>query len=131
MRIADMPSKPRTLRPAARQGGERYDRQRGSAAARGYGREWQAARAVHLAQHPLCAYCELRGDVTPATLVDHLYPHRRFDGVFWVREWWVSSCAPCHDGFKQRIERSGKRGLDELAAKLGRPVLRGGGGQKV
>lgn len=78
---------------------------------------------AHLGGHPLCAYCELEGRVAAATLVDHLYPHRRFQGVFWMRQWWVSACADCHDGFKQRVERAGKAAIDALARRLGLPVL--------
>jgi len=48
------------------------ERQRRSAAARGYGRGWQAIRAEHLALEPDCA-CDC-GQV--ATDVDHIVPRR-------------------------------------------------------
>ena len=52
------------------------DRQRPSAARRGYGPRWRRARAAFLAQHPLCAACRAQGRVVPATVVDHVVPHR-------------------------------------------------------
>lgn len=61
--------------------------------------------------------------MTAATLTDHLYPQMAFDGVFWDRRWWVASCAPCHNGFKQAIERQGKAAIDALARRLDRQVL--------
>lgn len=98
------------------------DERRGSARERGYSGAWDKARRAYLAAHPLCAYCELEGRIEPAVLVDHLYPHRRFEGVFWSSQWWVASCKACHDGMKQRIEAQGRAGLDDLARRLGRPV---------
>jgi 5-methylcytosine-specific restriction protein A len=66
-------------------------------------------------------YCQLDGRLSPATLTDHLYPHRVFEGVFWISRWWVSSCGPCHNGFKQAIERRGRSAIDALADRLGLP----------
>lgn len=122
-----MPTKPRTLRPRAQPDAGQYERDRGSAASRGYDRRWQAAREAHLLANPLCAYCELEKRITAAALVDHLYPHRRFRGVFWRVEWWVSSCVACHSGFKQRIEHQGRGALDALARQLGRTPMGVGG----
>jgi 5-methylcytosine-specific restriction protein A len=98
------------------------DARRGSSRQRGYDTRWQKASASNLRDHPLCAYCELEGRVTPATLTDHLYPHRVFEGTFWRKDWWVASCKPCHDGMKQAVERLGKTAIDRLARALGRPV---------
>ena len=100
------------------------DRWRGSARDRGYDAAWERASKDHLAEHPLCAYCALRGgQITAATLVDHLYPQQVYAGVMWLRELWVSSCAPCHSSFKQAIEHRGRAALDTLARRLGRPTL--------
>lgn len=49
---------------------------RPSAAKRGYDRKWQSARAAWLRQNPLCSECKRAGKLTPATLVDHIVPHR-------------------------------------------------------
>lgn len=115
-----MPNMP----PTHRRGGaavpvHRYEDERKSARERGYDSRWEkAAKAFRLA-HPLCRYCEL-DDVTSASeLVDHLYPHRGDKVLFWRREYWVPSCAHCHDGFKQVIERRGRSALDDLACRLG------------
>lgn len=89
--MASMPVRPRsvctTVGCAARTTGgkcagcrQRYEQQRGSAAARGYDQEWQQLSAAHLKAHPWCACgCGKR-----ATDVDHivpvrLAPHRRLD----------------------------------------------------
>ena len=125
---------PPTFRPrggrSKRERDQASDERRGSASERGYDHRWSKASASHRRSHPLCGYCALEGRITAATLVDHLYPHRVFDGVFWKREWWVSSCDDCHNGFKQRIERAGKASIDALARRLSLPVLTGGEGQK-
>ena len=47
------------------------DRERGSAHARGYDRDWQAVRLAYLREHPICEDCEARGRVAPAALVHH------------------------------------------------------------
>jgi len=124
-----MPTKPVTFRPRGLPTPEarnrEYDIRRGSARDRGYTTRWDKSSKGYLRSHPLCAYCEADHDprLTPATLVDHLYPQRIYADVFWSTEWWVSSCKPCHDGPKQMIERQGKEALDALALRLGRPVL--------
>jgi 5-methylcytosine-specific restriction protein A len=122
-----VPQMPPTFRPAgniSRQEANRtYDARRGSARERGYDSRWDRASAGHLRSHPLCRYCELVGEVAAATLTDHLYPHKGDQAVFWDRRYWVSCCKPCHDGFKQRVERQGQMALDNLAARLGLPPL--------
>ena len=73
------------------------DRQRPSAARRGYGPRWRRARAAFLAQHPLCAACRAQGRVVPATVVDHVVPHRGDQRLFWDESNWAPACKPCHD----------------------------------
>jgi hypothetical protein len=123
----DMPTLPPTFRPGgARSRREQNidaDRRRGSARQRGYTGAWDKAAAGYIAEHPVCEYCDLDGYLAVATLVDHLYPQRQFDGVFWERGWWVACCASCHSGMKQAAERAGKGALDDLARRLGRVVL--------
>ena len=53
-----------------------YDDQRGSAAKRGYDRQWQQLRRAFLRAHPLCIECAKEGATTPATEVDHIIPKR-------------------------------------------------------
>jgi len=72
------------------------DDYRGSARERGYTRAWEIARGAWLKQHPLCAECERQGRVTPATVVDHVVPHKGDRIKFWDRNSWQSLCAFCH-----------------------------------
>lgn len=109
-----MPTLPPTFRPASRPSrielDREADRRRGSARDRGYTTKWDKASKGHLDHHPLCVYCAMGAwgedpRDTPATLVDHLIPHRGDQAVFWNRADWTSSCAECHDGPKQVVER--------------------------
>lgn len=78
----------------------RFDRTRPSSSARGYGRDWERARASFLREHPRCALCAAR-----ATVVDHRTPHKGDVGLFWNRSNWQALCAHCHNATKQRAER--------------------------
>ena len=64
---------------------------------KGYGKRWQKARAVFLREHPLCVRCLQAGKATPATVVDHVKPHRGDPVLFWDRSNWQALCKPCHD----------------------------------
>lgn len=79
-----------------------------SSTARGYGYKWQQYRLRYLARHPLCAFCEAKGLLTPATVVDHKTPHRGDQDLFWDESNHQPLCKPCHDGEKQRMEKSGQ-----------------------
>jgi 5-methylcytosine-specific restriction enzyme A len=83
------------------------DRQRPSAARRGYGPRWRRARAAYLAQHPLCAACQVLGRVVPATVVDHVVPHRGDAARFWDEANWAALCKRCHDAKSAREGRWG------------------------
>lgn len=129
---AIMPDMPPVFRPSGqrtrRQVKREADQRRGSARERGYTAEWDRASRDFIAENPLCAYCAAGawGDEprdAPSVLTDHLYPQRTHDGVFWVRDWWVSSCADCHNGPKQAVEIEGLAALDRLAVLLDRPRL--------
>jgi len=74
-----------------------HDRQRGSAASRGYDWRWQKASKLYLANHPLCAECQRQGRVKVAALVDHIEPHRGDYGLFWDYSNWQSLCKECHN----------------------------------
>lgn len=73
------------------------DKMRGGADARGYNAEWRRARKAFLQLHPLCVECMKRGTLTPATVVDHIMPHRGDQRLFWDESNWQSLCAPCHN----------------------------------
>ena len=70
---------------------------RENAAARGYNGKWQAARKRYLSLHPLCTQCHQNGILAPATVVDHIIPHRGDDGLFWDKSNWQPLCKACHD----------------------------------
>lgn len=76
-----------------------------SSAERGYGSRWRKARVLFLLRHPLCVYCQAKGVTTPATVVDHITPHRGDMELFWDEHNWQSLCAHCHNSDKQREER--------------------------
>ena len=75
----------------------RFDRERGTAASRGYDARWRKRRAIYLGAHPLCRHCAAKGRTTAATVVDHITPHRGDQTLFWDQENWQPLCKPCHD----------------------------------
>ena len=72
------------------------DRVRGGADARGYNARWRRARIAFLQKHPLCAECQREGKLTPATVVDHIIPHRGDQRLFWDKTNWQPLCKDCH-----------------------------------
>ena len=71
--------------------------QRGSAHERGYSARWRRYRLTFLMAHPLCTTCQEAGRVTPATVVDHIQPHKGDEVLFWAAKNHRPSCKPCHD----------------------------------
>ena len=69
---------------------------------------WREARRTFLGEHPLCRYCEQDGRSTPATVVDHIIPHKGDATLFWDVENWAPICAMHHSATKQREERTGR-----------------------
>jgi 5-methylcytosine-specific restriction protein A len=67
-----------------------YERARGSAAARGYGRRWGKLRLRVLAEEPLCRICE----AAESTEVDHI--QRKQDGGTDLRSNLRGLCKACH-----------------------------------
>jgi 5-methylcytosine-specific restriction protein A len=75
---------------------------------------WARIRRYQLLEHPLCKYCAERGIVTPATICDHVEPHRGDVNKFWLGPF-QSLCKSCHDSTKRLVETRGFRpdiGLD-------------------
>ena len=111
MRSPPLPSKPPMHRPpgakSATEVKRALDRQRSSAARRGYGPRWRRARLTHLARHPLCAGCQEVGRLEPATVVDHCLPHRGDEVLFWNETNWQGLCKRCHDAKTAREGRWG------------------------
>src|SRR5689334_15702372 len=80
-----------------------HDARRGSARERGYNTRWEKARKTYLMRNPLCVMCQKEGRVTPATVVDHIVPHKGDTALFWDTENnWQPLCKPHHDRDKQR-----------------------------
>lgn len=78
----------------------RFDRTRPNARQRGYTRQWDKARTDYLSAHPTCRYCQ-----EPATVVDHIKPHRGDMALFWNQSNWQPLCTRCHSSIKQSRER--------------------------
>ncbi len=74
-----------------------YKNERASAKERGYDSRWRAARSRFLKANPLCVRCKDNGTITPATVVDHIKPHRGDNILFWNEINWQSLCKKCHD----------------------------------
>ena len=71
--------------------------ERAGASERGYDSRLRKARKQFLNAHPLCKHCEKKGKVTPATVVDHISPHRGDQRLFWDESNWQPLCKKCHD----------------------------------
>jgi 5-methylcytosine-specific restriction enzyme A len=108
-----LPSKPPVHRPPGAKSAaavkRALDRQRPSAARRGYGPRWRRARAAYLARHPLCVPCRAAGRLASATVVDHIVPHGGDPVLFWDEGNWQGLCKPCHDAKTAREGRWGWR----------------------
>lgn len=102
-------------------GRQAMDERRGSSAERGYSYAWQKARAGFLRNHPLCKAHDDKGEVVPATVVDHIVPHRGDRALFWDSSNWQPLCKRCHDiktaredGAFGRLPTTQGRGGDKL-----------------
>lgn len=72
------------------------DKKRQSSTQRGYGYKWQKARAAYLKEYPLCVKCNATADISVATEIDHIEPHRGNQSLFWDSSNWQALCKPCH-----------------------------------
>ena len=82
---------------SARAGNKRVERDRLNSSQRGYGWKWQKTSAARLVKHPWCVD-PYRVHVLPepATLTDHITPHRGNMKLFWEPTNWQSLCDSCH-----------------------------------
>lgn len=79
---------------------ERADRvERGTSADRGYDRRWRKLRRTFLAAHPVCKHHleATPSRVVPATVVDHIVPHRGDDRLRLDWDNLQALCKRCHD----------------------------------
>lgn len=103
---------------------EQRDRERGSAASRGYDQAWRRVRAAVLGRQPLCVSCEQNDLVVPATEVDHIVsidraPARRLDQTNLQ-----PLCKPCHSAKTAREDGSfgrARAGAAAAGVELGQP----------
>ena len=70
-------------------------------------RAWHRMRARQLRDSPTCAYCAEIGQLTAATVADHITPHRGSELLFYDANNLQSLCKQCHDSAKQQLEKSG------------------------
>ncbi|AIQ54576.1 HNH endonuclease [Paenibacillus sp. FSL R7-0331] len=73
------------------------DQQRGNSYQRGYNHKWRAARERYLRHNPECVHCEELREITAATVVDHIIPHKGDKRLFWDRNNWQPLCKLHHD----------------------------------
>ena len=69
-------------------------------------RQWEALRTIQLSQSPLCAGCMADGIVTPATVVDHIFPWTHIGKEAFYVNHYQSLCAT-HHAHKGQLERHG------------------------
>lgn len=67
---------------------------------------WQRKRLLQLSGNPFCARCQMEGTLTPATVADHVKPHRGDEQLFYYGEL-QSLCAKHHNSDKQSEETRG------------------------
>jgi 5-methylcytosine-specific restriction protein A len=82
-----------------RQEARSYEQRRGSPIQRGYGYRWQKARLSFLRRHPVCECedCKKNKRILPATVVDHVIPHKGNYFLFWDKNNWQAMAKSCHD----------------------------------
>lgn len=62
---------------------------------------YRRRRALFLMHNPLCSMC---ARPTPATVLDHIIPHKGDERLFLDESNWQALCADCHDAIKQAQE---------------------------
>jgi 5-methylcytosine-specific restriction protein A len=73
-----------------------YDRQR-----------WRKMSRLQLKLNPLCKICTQQGQFSPATVTDHIIPHKGDEVLFFDTTNLQSLCKTCHDTLKAQIEAHG------------------------
>jgi len=86
-----------------------------------YNSRWDKARLTFLKSNPLCKICLKQSRAEPATVVDHIKPHKLKEALkggdakqiaaaqklFWDKSNWQGLCKQHHDSTKQREEKRG------------------------
>ena len=68
---------------------------------------WRKVAKRLLSLYPLCAFCLKMGRDTPATVVDHIVPHKGNRDLFWDESNLQPLCKKCHDSSKKMQEIHG------------------------
>lgn len=83
------------------------DRDRGTRHQRGYGSSWDALRKVVLQRDAgLCQPCRNKGQLTVATMVDHIRPKAEGGGDDLANL--QSICRPCHTSKTDKEKNKGR-----------------------
>lgn len=82
-------------------------------------RQFRRMRYSFLVRQPMCAVCISE----PATVLDHIVPHRGISSLFWDQSNWQGLCVTCH-GRKTAREVLGRGTAPVLTAGAGRAGLR-------
>lgn len=69
-------------------------------------KRWKFLRKEQLQREPLCKIHKAQGKIIPATIADHVVPHKGDETLFFRGDL-QSLCKECHDSYKQRLEKSG------------------------
>lgn len=73
---------------------------------RGYDKKWIRAADSFRWRNPYCVGCAaVYGVKRPATVVDHIVPHKGDQRLFWDPSNWQSSCNWHHSSIKRELER--------------------------
>ena len=68
---------------------------------------WRKLRRYILAHQSRCELCRKAGRITPATIVDHIKPHRGDIELFYNMDNLQAICKWHHDAHKQSLEKGG------------------------
>lgn len=69
--------------------------------------EWKRLRLNQLTKAPFCHFCAQLQIRSPATVADHITPHKGNKELFFDPNNLQSLCKTCHDSTKKRFENSG------------------------
>jgi len=70
---------------------------RPTSAKRGYDHKWRKYRKVFLGMNPLCVLCQRRGEISGASVVDHIIPHKGDKELFYDEGNHQALCVRCHN----------------------------------
>lgn len=73
---------------------------------------WQKKRSRQLTLMPLCEYHARLSQYVPATVADHVIPHKCDATLFWQGKL-QSLCYDCHASVKRKLEKARERCLKE------------------